>query len=227
MAACLGVVTLLLSGAAGADSDATPPERPCPERVALRVQRHYESVRALEAGFVQQTRSVMLGSSLGGDERTEGRVVFAKPGRMRWEYEKPEPSLVVSDGETLWIHDPAAREVQRLPVSQGYLSGAALQFLLGEGDVLESFAVDADACGDDAESVELRLTPRSGATYERLGLTVSPSSGEVQATEVIDLFGNATRIAFRDVKTNPEVPDATFRFTPPDGTRVIDLSPAR
>ena len=24
------------------------------------------------------------------------------------------------------------------------------------------------------------------------------------------------RIAFRDVKTNPEVPDATFRFTPPD-----------
>jgi len=72
---------------------------------------------------------VLKGSmaTLPGEETlTRGRVVFAKPGRMRWVYESPEPSLVVSDGETLWIYDPAAREAQRLPVTQGYLTGAAL-----------------------------------------------------------------------------------------------------
>ena len=43
--------------------------------------------------------------------RRAGAVEFAKPGKMRWSYEAPEPSLVVSDGETLWIYDPTRDEV--------------------------------------------------------------------------------------------------------------------
>ena len=29
-----------------------------------------------------------------------------KPGRMRWDYEKPEKKLMVSDGSTLWVYEP-------------------------------------------------------------------------------------------------------------------------
>ena len=50
-------------------------------------------------------------------------------------------------------------------------------------------------------------------------------TGEVEATVVLDLFGNQTRIVFRDVHTNTDPAPETFRFEPPPGTDVIDLGP--
>ena len=67
-------------------------------------------------GLQQTTRRVALGDGAGDALAASGEVVFAKPGKMRWTYESPEPSLVVSDGATLWIYDPKAREVQKLPL---------------------------------------------------------------------------------------------------------------
>lgn len=194
----------------------------CAEAVALRVQGHYEAVRDLRADFVQETRSVALGGG-GAVESApvRGRVHFAKPGRMRWEYESPEPSLVVSDSETLWIHDPAAKEVQVLPVGAGFLSGAAIQFLLGEGRVLETFRVTARDC--QGEAVTLVLSPREPATYERLELGVEPASGAIRETRVVDLFGNRTRVVFENVETNQDPPASLFRFEVPEGVRVLEL----
>jgi len=202
---------------------ATVPVASCAEQVAARVQRHYDGVRDLAARFEQQTRSVTLGdASLAGGERVSGRVVFAKPGRMRWSYEAPEPSLLVSDGAVLWLYDPTAREAQRLPVKQGYLTGAALEFLLGEGKLLEEFAVSAESCEAQGE-VALDLRPRRPASYERLGLRVSADSGEILATHVVDLFGNVTRIAFSEIRTNQDPPLELFTFEVPEGVEVIDL----
>jgi outer membrane lipoprotein-sorting protein len=76
----------------------------------------------------------------------------------------------VSDGQTLWIYDPTAREVQEFPVGQGFLSGSAVQFLLGEGLLLRDFTVRAQQC--PSETVRLLLTPKQDATYEVLELLV-------------------------------------------------------
>ena len=194
----------------------------CAVALAARVQSHYETVRDLRAGFSQVTRSVALGGSGGFEQPASGSVPFAKPGRMRWEYREPEPSLVVSDGKTLWVHDPAAKEVQVLPVGAGFLSGAAIQFLLGEGNLLESFRVTARSCEAPAALI---LTPREPATYERLELEVDGETGAIPRTVVVDLFGNRTEVAFREVETNRRPPRSLFRFEPPKGTRVLTLDP--
>jgi outer membrane lipoprotein-sorting protein len=232
-AATLALLALALAPAAsGAGGDepvlrapGAEPVGACAEAVAARVQAHYEGVRDLSAHFAQATRSVMFGGATPqAEQRARGEVVFAKPGRMRWTYTEPEPSLVVSDGRTLWIHDPEAGEVQELPVGSGFLSGAAFQFLLGEGQLLETFRVRARGCGEPR--VELELTPREPATYERLELRVDPQSGDVHETTVIDLFGNRTDVVFQDVRRNQDPPDATFRFEVPPGTRVLRLPEA-
>jgi len=127
----------------------------CAARTATRVQKRYEGVRDLQANFTQTTRPA--GALPSAPTHAKGRLVFAKPGKMRWSYEEPEPSLVVSDGTTLWIYDPAFEEVQRLPVGEGLLSGAAIQFLLGDGDIFRAFQVKALHCGET--SVELVNRP--------------------------------------------------------------------
>jgi outer membrane lipoprotein carrier protein len=212
----------LLPGAAAAAEPSA--DASCAAAVAERVQRRYDAVRDLRAGFVQRSTSVALGSAPAGALETRGEVVFAKPGRMRWSYESPEPSLVVSDGATLWVYDPQAQEVQKLPLGAGHLSAAGVQFLLGEGRLLDEFRVNASGCGDPI--VALGLTPKREAQYERLEMRVDRKSGVVRETAVVDLFGNRTTIAFGELRENTGPAPDLFTFTPPAGVRVISLPSA-
>jgi outer membrane lipoprotein carrier protein len=217
------VLACLLPAAASLPASA---DGDCAERVAGRIQHYYDSVHDLRAAFDQEVHSVTLGDSpLAGSERQSGHVVLAKPGKMRWSYEKPTPSLVVSDGETLWLYDPKTHDAQHMRVEGGYLSGAALQFLMGEGDLLQEFRVSADDCS--GRRVRLELVPRSDAGYERLALVADAETGEVFQTEIVDLFGNRTAVTFHDVETNRGVSDDLFRFEPPPDANVIDLAPAK
>ena len=189
-------------------------------RTAALIQARYEGIRDLRARFEQTSESASFGGvPLMSPEAKRGRVVFAKPGKMRWSYEEPEKSEVVSDGETLWIYDVEAESVTRLEVTAGFLSGAALQFLLGDGKIVESFDVRVAQC--DSERVTLDLLPRADATYERLGLVADRDSGDVVATSVLDLFGNLTRIRFEQIEINLDPTPETFRLEVPEGVEVI------
>jgi outer membrane lipoprotein carrier protein len=151
---------------------------------------------------------------------------------MRWAYETPEPSLVVTDGETLWIYDPSAKEAQRLKVTGAFLSGAGIQFLLGRGDLQREFEVSSSDCveAEDIASPEssplvgLELVPRGPSHYEKLLLRVDRTSGRVVETTVLDLFGNRTHVELFDVEVDRHPLAESFRFDPPAGVRVIDLS---
>jgi outer membrane lipoprotein carrier protein len=196
-----------------------PADVDCAVALSARVQARYDRMRELEARFTQRTISALSPS---GDV-TSGRVALAKPGKMRWSYEKPEPSLVVSDGATLWIYDPRTREAQKLEVGEQYLSGAAFQFLLGSGRIAESFHVSADRC--DAPRARLTLTPKRDATYQTLELEIDSASGEAHATAVLDLFGNRTEVEFSEIRYDGGLDPSVFRFTPEPGVRVIELAP--
>ena len=190
---------------------------------ARKIQLRYEGIRDLRADFVQTTTSATFeGEALMNPEPRHGKVVFAKPGKMRWTYAAPEASVVVSDGKTLWIHDLDAKTVTRLAVTEGYLSGAALQFLFGDGKILEAFEVSVTAC--DAQQVTLDLLPREDSSYERLGLVANRSTGRVMATSVTDLFGNQTRIRFDALEENRDPQPEVFVLKIPTGVEVIDYA---
>lgn len=198
----------------------------CTAAMARKVQHHYDGVRDLTARFAQVSEVASLGTQAASSSpaTSNGEVSFAKPGKMRWSYEQPEPSLVVTDGEELWIYDPTEKEAQRMHAGQGFLSGAALQFLLGQGAMDRDFRVKALTCQPD--QTRLALVPRKSAAYEKLEIRVDPASGEVVETAVFDLVGNVTRVSFTDVRTNAGLTDDLFRFSPPDGVRVVEVPAA-
>jgi len=227
-------VAFATSASAGSDAASPPKKQPTPARAGVdaqeacrqhavsAVQHRYESIRDLRARFVQTTRAASVGDRAAEKTTSRGSVVVAKPSRMRWSYESPEPSLVVSDGKTLWIYDPAFAEAQRLPADGGFFSGAALQFLLGRGDMEKEFAIRLVSCEDKA--VELELTPREPTSYEKLFLVANPGTGDVFRTRIDDLLGNSTVVEFSDLQVNLDPPADLFRFEPPANVRIIDLS---
>ena len=202
-------------------------ESTCPDgeaqKAAAQIQTRYEGIRDIHANFVQTSESATFeGQPLMTPEAKKGTVVFAKPGKMRWTYLSPEQSVVVSDGHTLWIYDVDARSVTRFEVTSGFLSGAALQFLLGDGQILESFDVRATGC--DGDIVTLDLTPKAEATYERLGLVANRKTGDVIGTSVLDAFGNRTDIRFDGIEVNRDPDSSIFEFKAPEGVEVIDYA---
>ena len=221
-------VSLAISTAyAETDAEASEDKSTCQagtgEKTARLIQSRYEGIRDIHANFVQTNESVTFaGQPLMTPEPKRGRVIFAKPGKMRWSYLSPEPSVVVSNGHILWIYDVAGESVTRLEVTSGFLSGAALQFLLGDGQILESFEVEATACQEGR--ITLDLIPKAAATYERLGLVADAVSGDIVATSVLDLFGNLTEIRFSEIEINRDPKAETFELEIPDGVEVIDYA---
>ena len=211
------------SAAAGEQRGAASELDRCRDRAASAVQSHYEGVRDVSARFEQTTHAARLGTTPSSPAVSRGRVALAKPGKMRWTYEEPEPSIVVSDGKTVWIYDPAFGEVQKLPASEGFLTGAAAQFLLGAGDMRRDFKVAATSCS--ATAAELELTPRQPATYEKLVLTVDPGTGNVSKTRIVDLLGNVVEVAFKEQRFNLAPAESEFQFQVPDGVKVIEIAP--
>lgn len=208
---------------AGADQ---PSELSCRGAVVSALQQRYESAKDLRADIVQTTRSVALGADSSEQMTSKGTVVFAKPGKMRWSYEEPEPSLVVSDGETLWIYDMVFREAQKLPATEGYLSGAAIQFLLGEGEIERDFEISALRC--EPAIAELGLRPRKPSSYEKLHVLVNPQTGDLLKTTVFFVLGNVTEVAFFNIELNIDPAASVFQLDPPADVRVIELdAPSR
>ncbi len=218
-----GIFALLLMAPAWSVAD--PGEDPieaievgsCLERAIDAIQSRYDHVADLRADFEQVTRSAALP---GSGASVSGTVSFAKPGKMRWTYQDP-PSLLVSDGETLWIYDPAYKEVQKLSAGSEYLSGASIQFLLGGGNIRRDFTIVERSCS--AESIDIDLTPIQPATYERLGIIADPTSGDLKRTTIYDLVGNVTEVTFSNLETDLNPPPETFRFDPPAGVKVMEL----
>jgi outer membrane lipoprotein carrier protein len=204
--------------------DATNASQICGQKAAEAVQSRYRDVQDIRANFVQTSRAAGP-AALQGPTASSGTVVLEVPGKMRWTYEKPEQSLLVSDGEVLWLYDPAFGEAQKLAVTDdGYLSGAAIQFLLGKGDLGKEFEILTLSC--DATQAELRLTPREAATYEFLTIWVDPSEGLINRTEIADLLGNRTLVEFHKMAVNQKPDASEFRFEPPAGVSVVELTPA-
>ena len=219
VAACWVVPFAAFAGGDPIEAEPPPVAADCAHEIAARVQAYYDDVRDLGARFDQRTESPAFPEP----QTASGRVEFAKPGMMRWEYQLPQPSLVVSDGATLWIVDPVAKEVQILTVDEAFLSGTAIHFLLGEGRIVDAFDVSARECA--SEVAILRLDPKRAATYEYLEVRVAAGTGEIRGTHIADLLGNHTHVEFRDLELNQSPAETRFRYEPAADERVMRLAP--
>jgi outer membrane lipoprotein carrier protein len=188
------------------------------------VQKRYERVRDLRASFEQEANV----ASLGRTDLSSGTVTVKRPGRMRWEYAKPEARVLTIDGETVKMYTPGEKQLQIAPLSPESFSPTALSFLLGDGDLRESFTAEVIPAGERKDAAErnevgLRLKPKSDASFEHLELWLGAVDLALRESVVVDLFGNRTTVRFRELVENTGVPEATFQVEVPSGTDVIDL----
>lgn len=188
------------------------------DEVARRIQDFYDRTTSFQANFTQASRNRLY-----GDERRTGRVIFRKPGRMRWNYDAPSGDLIVSNGTTLWAYQAEERQAVQQALTQSQMP-TALAFLTGVGRLTDSFTfrlLDANQFQyPNGYVLELRpTTPQP--SYERIVFYVDRATFQVARTAVIDAQGNTNRFDFNAPQVNLTFPDTVFNWTPPAGTSIV------
>jgi outer membrane lipoprotein carrier protein len=180
-----------------------------------RLQQRYDQTRTLTADFRQTIEAPTLAGSL----ESRGTVAFEKPNRMRWNYAPPEEQVIVGDGETLWVYQPAEKQVMKAPLREAFQAATPVTFLAGLGRVERDFETTLER--EDGEHWVLRLVPRKDSGLGTLHLTVRRADAAVEEARITDPLGTTTRIAFSNERRNQPLDAALFRFTPPPGVDVV------
>jgi outer membrane lipoprotein carrier protein len=67
-------------------------------------------------------------------------VAISRPGKLRWDIQKPYPQLVVGDGEKIWIYDTELKQVTVRKAGQA-ISGSPAALLSGNNDLEKNFTL--------------------------------------------------------------------------------------
>ena len=197
---------------------AAAPARADALRDALdRLQHRYDDTKTLQADFRQEVESKTLAGTL----KTKGKVAFEKPNRMRWDYDPPDPQVIVGDGTVLWIYQPDLKQVIKAPLTTAFQSTTPVSFLAGLGRLERDF--DPSLLRDEADRWVLKLVPKQGDEgMGTLELGVRKKDASVAEARIVDAAGTSTRIMFSGEKRNGTVKPDMFTFTPPAGVDVVN-----
>jgi outer membrane lipoprotein carrier protein len=150
-------------------------------------------------------------------QQAKGTFVFQRPGKFRWIYDKPADQVIVGDGERVWIHDRDLNQVTVRKLSRA-LGSTPAALLAGSGDIEAAFELSEAGMRDGLEWLEAKPRSRE-AGFERVRMGFG--AGGLQAMELVDHFGQTTRLRFTNLTRNPKVDSSEFRFTPPKGADVL------
>ena len=174
--------------------------------------------------FLQQTTTgkarfaqIIVDKNMKQLQQATGTMHFARPGKFRWEYEKPYEQLIVGDGARVWVYDEDLNQVTVRKLDQA-LGATPAALLAGANDALKAFTLKDEGTRDGLEWIE--AVPRDkDSTFERIRMGFGFSG--LERMELTDVFGQTTELRFRTLQRNPRVDPALFRFAPPKGADVV------
>lgn len=189
--------------------------------VVDRVQDFYEKTTDLTGQFHQRVEL-----AIGQVEEAWGAFSLKRPGMMRWEYERPERRVLVTDGSTFWAYTPADRQVI-VEDLKAAVTSLPFDFLMGAGKLDEQFVLqDVMNQGD---SYRLVLRPRRpDPLLHEMEMEVEATTLYIRSLTLLDLYENRTVMRFSHLQINGGLPADLFSFVPPPGVKILraeDLYP--
>lgn len=179
------------------------------------LKRFVSEVGSAQGRFSQQ----VTGSQGQARAPQQGEFSFRRPGQFLWHILKPYEQVVVSDGKVLRQYDPDLAQVTERPVDQS-IGASPAAILFGSGSLEDAFEL-SNLTDRDGLSW-LRARPRSGDAGF-VHVDIGFSDGMPRRLELLDAFGQTTRIGLTDIVPNPKLPADAFAFQIPKGVDVVKM----
>jgi outer membrane lipoprotein-sorting protein len=170
----------------------------------MQVQQHLQGVSSMVASFAQTDRN---GRTL------TGTMTLKRPGKIRFQYQKGVPQLIVADGSSLYFIDYQVRQVDRWPIGN-----SPLAVLLNPKRDITKFSKLLPTRDPNVVSIEVHDSQHP--EYGRITMIFqkrpgAPAGLMLQGWVALDSQNNRTTIRLSDQHFNTSVSDGTFRWNDP------------
>ena len=163
-----------------------------------RVSAMLNTIHTMEGGFLQIEPS--------GQSDT-GKFYVMKPGRIRFDYDPPSPTLVIGDGLSLAVYNTKLNTVNRYP-----LSSTPLNLLLSDNiDLKRSMAVIGVEHQPGELIVDARSTDRRSTAD--MSIVFSDPGLELRQWTIVDAQGLPTTISLTNVQQGVTLDAASFKIS--------------
>lgn len=187
-----------------------------------KITKKYRNTKVVEMNVEKTVRSELLGK----ETRHEGKI-FLGSGKFRWENSKPEKTLLVYDGKTIWSEQTPPPEfggpvqVARGKVDKKTKSHLLLSTLLGT-DMKKNFKVLSEKKDGDILTVEVRPL-KDDLNAQEMSLRLDTKNNVLSEVSYKDDIGNLTTLTFWNVNFLKTEKKNLFKYQPPKGAQVTDL----
>ncbi len=185
--------------------------------IVRKSQSAYQAVSGLSAQFEQN--SILLG--MADTFKSSGSLKFLRPGKMNWEYTAPKIQKFVSNGETVWFYEPDVNQVTVGKLSKTFDSQVPVSFLLGVGDLEQSFDAKEVCIGPDGIILKLNSKVEQ-PNLKSFSLLLDPKTYLPIGARIVDAGDTSTEFIFKDLKQETMQDDSLFTFEPPSGVDIVN-----
>jgi outer membrane lipoprotein carrier protein len=175
-----------------------------------------EFVRDVKSGKAAFTQTVSSGDGA-RTKTSSGSFEFLRPNRFRFNYTKPFEQLIVADGQKVWIYDTDLNQASSRKLTQAL--GATPAALLAGGSLEQDFVLSSEPPRDGLEWALATPRAKDGPFQQ---LRVGFRGKLLSAVEILDSFGQRSKLQFSAFEPNVPLAAELFRFTPPAGADVIE-----
>lgn len=199
-------------------SDTVRPVDVSLSEIISRVEQRYD-VPGFSAGFHQLSTIKAMDIS---DEAT-GRLFVKRPGKMRWEYEKPIPQVIITNGSRLLIHRPEDNQVMLGKSPAFFGDGKGAGFLADIRLLRRKFEI-TPAPETNPLLYTLRLKPvEVSMDVSEIYLHITKSEYIVKQVTTYNVYGDQTAIDLIDSTFDAIPADHLFTLSIPEGADVLTL----
>lgn len=150
-------------------------------------------------------------------QTSKGQLAISRPDRFRWEYQQPDPQIIVGDGQYLWIYDGDLNQVSQKN-QKSTLGDTPAALLAGNNTVSKFYTLTEKPNRQGLEWLEAKpKTQDQGFATIRMGF----ADGDLKAMELTDFTGQQTSITFGSWNKAPVFSPKQFEFTPPKGADIL------
>ena len=167
------------------------------------------SMQTMQCRFVQQKAMAMLSEP----QVSEGKMYYASPDRLRWEYDTPYTFALVVNGERIVrVTDGKPEE---LDAKSGKMYQGLVNIIIGSasGKNLFDKSVFDVALFDDGMYWRAEMTPKRREMkrmFSRLVFRFDKKTCGISRVEFVETGGDVTSIRFEDIKTNLAIEKEIF-----------------
>ena len=219
------------------------------ENKELLLQNFLKTTITWTADFEQITILDSQKNSDSNNKKTQGKVYLFRPGKFKWQIDKPYTQIIIGNDEKVWLDDPDLQQTT-IRKSNNLLEASPMALLAGKNNLHNDFNIENlsaetenniknniknsiknntkisnEISNEISNLIFLRLTPKKESSFTEIILGLknnNVNNGEPLLMQLVDNLNQRNQIIFFNSQINSKLQKEMFNFVIPKDRDIIE-----